>query len=354
MAVEAARRLAVNGAGAPEAIYFATTTPPYLDKTNAAAIHAALDLGHEGFAVDMAGSARSAVGASRAAATAGGLVVMADLVTGLPGSADERNGAGWGGRVPVRTGGYGRCRDGLERFGHRGVPRPVAAARGGRQPQLGGAVRARDVHAADRGRRRAGARGGGAGADRPRGRVLATRAAPRRRRGSGWARHRAPDGLGYAGAADIGLRFAAVLDGARPGETILNVSAVDGCDAAVLRATDRIADGRRGPSVAEQLEGGREVTYATYLTWRGLLEREPPRRPDPERPAGPPAARAEAWKFAFVGSRCRRAVTCTCRRGACASAAAQSTRWSARRSPTARGRSRRTRSTASRSRHRRR
>ena len=38
--------------------------------------------------------------------------------------------------------------------------------------------------------------------------------------------------------------------------------------------------------------------------WRGLLEREPPRRPDPERPAGPPAARAEAWKFAFVGSRC--------------------------------------------------
>jgi uncharacterized OB-fold protein len=58
-------------------------------------------------------------------------------------------------------------------------------------------------------------------------------------------------------------------------------------------------------SVAEQIGPGREVTYATYLTWRGLLEREPPRRPEPERPAAPPSARAESWKFAFVGSACR-------------------------------------------------
>src|SRR5436309_10409012 len=93
MAVEAARATAGNGAAVPGAIFFATTTPPYLDKTNAAAIHAALDLGHDGFAVDVAGSARSAVGAARAAAANGGLVVMADVVTGLPGSAEERDGA---------------------------------------------------------------------------------------------------------------------------------------------------------------------------------------------------------------------------------------------------------------------
>ena len=65
-----------------------------------------------------------------------------------------------------------------------------------------------------------------------------------------------------------------------------------------------ITDARRGVPVAEQPGPGREVTYAQYLTWRGLLEREPPRRPEPDRPAGPPAARAEAWKFAFVGSAC--------------------------------------------------
>src|SRR5438270_7988518 len=66
MAVEAARRIA-GPDSPPGSIYFATTTPPYLDKTNASAIHSALDLGHDGFAVDMAGSARSSVGALRAA-----------------------------------------------------------------------------------------------------------------------------------------------------------------------------------------------------------------------------------------------------------------------------------------------
>ena len=72
----------------------------------------------------------------------------------------------------------------------------------------------------------------------------------------------------------------------------------------MLRTTPRIADANRGETVAAQLEGGRDVRYATFLTWRGLIEREAPRRPEPDRPAGPPSARSEAWKFAFVGSRC--------------------------------------------------
>src|SRR5436309_11945089 len=93
MAVEAARATAGNGAAVPGAIFFATTTPPYLDKTNAAAIHAALDLGHDGFAVDVAGSARSAVGAARAAAHEGGLAALSDVRTGLPTSSEERGGA---------------------------------------------------------------------------------------------------------------------------------------------------------------------------------------------------------------------------------------------------------------------
>jgi uncharacterized OB-fold protein len=46
------------------------------------------------------------------------------------------------------------------------------------------------------------------------------------------------------------------------------------------------------------------VGYTSYLTWRGFLDREAPRRPDPERPAAPPAFRSEDWKFAFTGSRC--------------------------------------------------
>ncbi|HXH05974.1 MAG TPA: OB-fold domain-containing protein, partial [Vicinamibacterales bacterium] len=58
-------------------------------------------------------------------------------------------------------------------------------------------------------------------------------------------------------------------------------------------------------AVATLTAGGGRVSYPTFLSWRGFLDREPPRRPDPQKPAAPPALRAEAWKFGFVGSRCQ-------------------------------------------------
>jgi 3-hydroxy-3-methylglutaryl CoA synthase/uncharacterized OB-fold protein len=301
MGVEAARRVAAGDGTAPDSIYFATTTPPYLDKANAAAIHAALDLGHDGFAADLAGSPRSAVAAMRAASGTGGLAVMADTRTGLATSSDERDGAdgaaafAYGPDPAVEiVSGSATTAEFLDRWRH---PGSIA----GRQweerfgleaylPLIRGAV--------ERALRDAGLeRTDHVVVSSPHARAAASAA---KQLGAAPG----PDGLGYAGAADLGLRLAATLDRARPGETVLSVSASDGCDAAVLRVGEGIAEARRGPSVADQLERGREVTYATYLMWRGLLEREPPRRPDPERPAGPPAARAEAWKFAFVGSRC--------------------------------------------------
>ncbi len=50
--------------------------------------------------------------------------------------------------------------------------------------------------------------------------------------------------------------------------------------------------------------GRDDLSYATFLTWRGQLRREPPRRPDPERPGAPTVHRSEAWKYGFVASRC--------------------------------------------------
>jgi uncharacterized OB-fold protein len=82
------------------------------------------------------------------------------------------------------------------------------------------------------------------------------------------------------------------------------VSAADGADALVLRVTDAITR-RPAAGVRAQLEPASEIDYPTFLTWRGQLHREPPRRPDPPRPDAPPAARAAEWKYAFVGSRCR-------------------------------------------------
>src|ERR671939_456635 len=59
MAVEASR-IALAGLADRKAVrqlFFATASPPYLDKTNATAIHAALALPDDALAVDMVGSA---------------------------------------------------------------------------------------------------------------------------------------------------------------------------------------------------------------------------------------------------------------------------------------------------------
>src|SRR4030095_12488787 len=67
-----AARAAVRGAPGvtPAAVYFATTDPGYLDKTNATAIHAALGLPASAGAYDMIGAVRSGAGALRAALAA--------------------------------------------------------------------------------------------------------------------------------------------------------------------------------------------------------------------------------------------------------------------------------------------
>src|SRR5580693_7140593 len=75
-------------------LFFATTVPAYADKTNATAVHAALRLPAEALAVDMAGAVRSGVGALVTAAQSPvpTMALLADIRTGLPGSADERDG----------------------------------------------------------------------------------------------------------------------------------------------------------------------------------------------------------------------------------------------------------------------
>src|SRR5205823_12921700 len=79
------------------------------------------------------------------------------------------------------------------------------------------------------------------------------------------------------------------------------VSLSGGAEARIWAA----AGARRRAGVAGMRAGGGGVSYPTFLAWRGFLEREPPRRPDPQPPEAPPSLRSEAWKFAFTGSRCQ-------------------------------------------------
>ena len=110
--------------------------------------------------------------------------------------------------------------------------------------------------------------------------------------------------IGFSGACDAALALCSVLDIAEPGETVLVLSAVDGCDAILLRTTNALSGARQPHPVSAQRAGGLSVKYLTYLSWRGLVELEPPRRPEPDRPSGPAAGRSTPWKFGLRGSRC--------------------------------------------------
>ena len=89
----------------PTALYFATGDPAYLEKSNAATIHAALGLDPSVVAYDLGGAVRSGVGALRAALERAEptLVVLSDVRTGLPGGVDEA--AGGDGAVAFVTAG---------------------------------------------------------------------------------------------------------------------------------------------------------------------------------------------------------------------------------------------------------
>ena len=307
MGVEAAAALLRTHPAAPGSVYFATTSPAYFDKTNASAIHAALGLPAEVFAADLAGSARSGIAAWRAAAATGGLAVLSDVRTGRPASPDERGGGDgaaaflfgdpavaiaeiiaessvtteildrW--RTPGEAaGGQWEERFGLEVY----LPLVKRAA----ATVLASANLERADHVVLVSPNSGVVKQGPKAVTG----TVSTTVSP----------------VGHAGTADAGLGLADALDRAAPGETILVLSAADGCDAVLLRTTGRIADSRQASPVAEQLTDGIDVPYATYLSWRGWLEREPPRRPEPDRPAGPPSARSARWKFSFTGSACRR------------------------------------------------
>jgi hydroxymethylglutaryl-CoA synthase len=319
MGVEAARvtlRGLPDGV-APQAVFFATADPPYLDKTNATAIHAALDLDSSAPAYDMAGSVRSSVGAMRAGLTAGvpALVVRADVRTGLAGGGDERDGGdgasafvmGDDADAPVLAeylGAAAATAEFLDRWRLPGEPSShVWEERFGEHAYVPLAEQA----FADA------MKTAGVTPDAVDHLIVTgppSRAVRRVAKGLGTRPEVLVDDLaatvGNTGTAHSGILLAAVLDRAEPDQLVAVVILADGADVVLFRTTDALPANRANPSVADQVASGRnDLAYNTYLTWRGQLHREPPRRPDPVPPASPPAFRTEEWKFAFVGSKCR-------------------------------------------------
>jgi 3-hydroxy-3-methylglutaryl CoA synthase/uncharacterized OB-fold protein len=318
MAVEAARdALRAAPASAVDALFFATTTPPYADKLNAALVGAAARLPSALRAADCTGSVRAGTAALLQAVDAvrGGarhaLVAIADTRLAAPEAKAERaNGDGAAAFVVgageviaevVATASYTRefldtWRQPDETFPHSWEER--FALTQAYAPLLAGAVRAV--------LEKAGVQPGDLAAivlDCPNPRATADVA---KRLKLDPAKVADPLALtvGQTGAAHAGLMLANALASAKPGDHVLVVVAADGADAVLLRATAAIAAHKPRRAVGRLIESKGQVGYGTYLKWREILPTEPPRRPDPQRPAGPPMLRASEWKYGFVGSKC--------------------------------------------------
>jgi 3-hydroxy-3-methylglutaryl CoA synthase/uncharacterized OB-fold protein len=316
MGVEAAR-LALRGApgASPDVLAFATCAPAYADRTNATAIQAALRLDTDTLAVDYGAAVRSASAALLLALRGPGttLVVSADVRTGLPGSGDEAAGGDGAAALLVgddapgtpavaeflggastssefvdrwRAPGDTRSKLWEERFGEiEYVPLGerawnAACKQAEVSPEQVDRLIVTGLHA-----RAVRALGGKLGA---------TNAKPVEDLATT---------VGNTGAAQAGVLLTSALETAAPGELIALVVLADGADVMFFRATDAVASHKAARPVAAQVEAGAPVPYGKFLSWRGMVTLEPPRRPEPNRVSSSAAARSEAWKFGFVGAR---------------------------------------------------
>lgn len=316
MAVEAGR-LALRDAGpaaSPSTLWFATSSPTYLDKTNASIVHAALRLDRDAAAYDVGGAVRSGIGTLRGALRSTEpcvLVTVADIRTGNPTSGDESDGGDAGAALVIgddsvapviaqligtgsatrefldvwRAPGAFANRHWEDRFAPTQYASLVADAWRDATKDAGldsvdtlivSGTHGRAVKAAAK---KLGTSAGAVAED-----LSAT--------------------VGHVGTADAALRLAVALESAAPGQTIALVVLADGVDVLIFRTTDAIADWAPSRSIADQIAAGNaSLPYAKFLSWRGALTVDPPNRPLPARMSASAAGRSEDWKYGFVGSK---------------------------------------------------
>ena len=320
LGVEAARLALRSAPGhSPETLFFATSEPAYLDKTNATAIAAAVRLPGDIGAYDFGGALRSGTGCLIAALRGGGttLVVAGDLRDGLPTSADESSGGDAGAAVLVGEGpgllaefvasasasdeftdrwrapGDRTSKLWEERFGEN---RYLALG----QDALARAIKAAGLQTEDIGRLVVTGMHGRAVSGLVKKLGL----------GDSVLVDDLAQSVGQSGTAHPLLVLASALEsmaasGVPAGTAVAAVHLADGADAVVLRTTEALTRWEPARPVATQVAAGAPLPYAKFLAWRGQLQPEPPRRPEPARVSSTAAHRNEDWKFGFIGSKDR-------------------------------------------------
>jgi hydroxymethylglutaryl-CoA synthase len=309
MAVEALRVAGVDRTAVAE-LLFATALPPYLLRTNASIVHAALDLPETVPAGDIGGGTRSWPTALRAALSAVRpshpiAVAAADMVVSRPGGPDEAEGGDAAGAVVITADDpavvhlssatrtievLNRWRALADAFPQRWEERFVEAIYA---PLVGPAITEALASA-------------GVGADDVVSCVLSggperLLAAVRKRLPGEVLVDARKNSWGNSAGALGALLLARATSRATPGDVVLAVHVGDGVDVDVWRV-DHAPVG--ADAVADDGPEPRQVAYGQYLTWRGVLDIEPPRRPAPVRPAAPPSWRNRRWKYGTVAGQC--------------------------------------------------
>lgn len=292
---------------AVDALYFATTTSPYIEKQGAAIAAAAIDLRTDILTNDFTNSLRAGTLAIRAAldAVAAGsarqvMVTAADGRMGAPrGDFDQSSGDGAAalllGRENViaeviggysltdetldiwRAGGDSFIRSWEDRFiAEAGYLKVMPEAIEGLLRKYGVAVKdiSREAFYGPNQRRHA---------------EMARRL--------GFTPAQVQDALfgkvGNTGAAHALMLLTTALESARPGDKILVASYGDGADAYLLEVTNNISKLAPRRGVGRYLPSKKILaSYDTYLTWRGLLSGESGSR----RPPVPAPSAVSRWR----------------------------------------------------------
>ena len=292
VAVNAALNCCPHASPVPlDALFFASTTPPYREKQTAATLAAVLDTGANVRTVDVTDTLRAGTSALLAAADAvraGGqraLVCAADCRLGEPDSMQEQNYGDAGAAVLLGTeqviaeltGSFsvsaeflGTWRTEHQEYPHQfpggfeakyGYTRLMTAAITGVLQQANLAPAAITTAAL--------------AAPNPRAAATLAKAvgidAKKQLHDTFWTT------LGDTGAAQPLLLLAAALERAKPGDTILLASYGDGADGCLFRVTDAIQQYRTARSIFSQIEVKRLLpSYGKYARFRRLIRKEPP------------------------------------------------------------------------------
>lgn len=110
--------------------------------------------------------------------------------------------------------------------------------------------------------------------------------------------------IGNTGTPAVFLMLAKALETANPGDRILLANYGDGADVFVLKITDAVRIFQKKADTSQKTQKRIRIDHQTYLAWRDLIAYEEPRHPKSERTSIPCSWRERKSIWPFYGCRC--------------------------------------------------